>query len=154
MSHSTELIEVLQIELGDRLAQASPVRDNVARAELKDGEGLHEVALLLRDRLGFNHASLLSAVDYIDIFECVYHLSNTATGTMLELHVPVSKDEPRLASLATIWEGLDFHEREAYDLMGLEFTGHPRLERVLLPHDFKGHPLRKDYIYQIKEEVW
>ena len=59
-----------------------------------------------------------------------------------------------LAAVARVWEGLDFHEREAFDLMGIEFPGHPRLERVLLPQDFKGHPLRKDYIYQIKEEVW
>jgi len=97
---------------------------------------------------------LLSAVDFIDSFECVYHLSNTAKGTMLELHVPVPKNDPTLPSLARVWEGLDFHEREAFDLMGIEFPGHPRLERVLLPQDFKGHPLRKDYIYQIKEEVW
>lgn len=154
MSQATDLMERLQKELDETVVQVTQVRQNVARVDLKNAEGLQELALVLRDQMGFNHASLLSAVDFIDIFECVYHLSNTATGTMVELHVPVSKDEPSLVSLTTIWEGLDYHEREAFDLMGIEFQGHHRLERVLLPQDFKGHPLRKDYVYQIREEEW
>lgn len=149
-----ELRKGLQEKLGDKLIDITQVRDKVIRADLKDNQKLLAVAFDLRDMLGMNHCILLTAVDYIDSFECVYHLSNTNTGEMLELRVFVSWDSPRLESLAQVWEGINWHEREAFDLMGIDFQGHPDLRRILLPENWEGHPLRKDYIYPIEEEEW
>jgi len=154
MARAQELMDELQDLLGGKLARITRLKANVVRAELLHSTDLANTAVSLRDKLGFNHCSLLTAVDHIDSFECVYHLSNTRRATMLELHVLVHKDEPSLASLAQVWEGVNWHEREAYDLMGIEFTGHPDPERILLPRDFQGHPLRKDYVYRIREEEW
>ena len=64
--------------------------------------------------------------------------------------IPVGK----IDSISEIWGGANWHEREAFDLMGIYFVGHPDLRRVLLPEGFAGHPLRKDYVYEIHEEEW
>ena len=115
---------------------------------------------VLTDRLCYGsamtwtYAYVAAVEELIDAFECVYHLSNIDNATMVELHLLVDHDKPQVPSLAMVWEGLDWHEREAFDMMGVEFEGHPNLKRILLPLDWEGHPLRKDYIYPIKEEEW
>jgi len=129
------------------------LRRNVGRLTV-DRYALHDFAVALRDEHGFDHCSLITAVDYRDRFKVVYHLSNLATRRMLELCVTLPHENPHVDSVADVWEGAEWHEREAWDLMGLQFVGHPRLKRVLLPDDFQGHPLRKDYTYPIHEEEW
>jgi NADH-quinone oxidoreductase subunit C len=64
---------------------------------------------------------------------------------VLVLKVGVGEDE-KVPSLVSVWKGADWHEREAYDLLGISFSGHPDLRRILLPDEWKGHPLRKDYV--------
>ena len=109
----------------------------------------------LKNVFGFDHCSLISAVDNQTSFELVYHFSKVdATGQMLEVHVDLPRDTPTIGSITHLWGGADWHEREAYDLMGIYFIGHPDLKRVLLPDGFAGHPLRKDYVYEIHEEEW
>ena len=73
---------------------------------------------------------------------------------MIEMRVILPRDSPAIDSITELWGGADWHEREAYDLMGIYFIGHPNLKRVLLPDGFAGHPLRKDYVYEIHEEEW
>jgi len=77
-------------------------------------------------------------------FDVVYHLLNTKTGDRIRVKVPVA-DGDGVESLIPVWRGADWFEREAYDMFGIKFFGHPNLRRILTHHQFKGHPLRKDY---------
>jgi NADH-quinone oxidoreductase subunit C len=78
-------------------------------------------------------------------FEVVYHLYSIGNRHMIRLKAPVSEDDATIQSVTPIWEGANFHERECYDMFGIRFEGHPDLRRVLMPEDWVGHPLRKDY---------
>lgn len=78
-------------------------------------------------------------------FEVNYHLFSTKHFNRLRLKVLLSEDEPKVASVVGIWKTANWHERETYDLFGVVFEGHPNLTRILLPSDFDGHALRKDY---------
>lgn len=78
-------------------------------------------------------------------FEVNYHILGTAHHDRLRLKVLVSEDDPRVPTVTGIWKTADWHERETYDLVGVIFDGHPDLRRILLPSDFDGHALRKDY---------
>ena len=97
--------------------------------------------------LDFNFLNSISAVDYINHFEVVYHLTSlnkqhTATiKTRLD-----GRDELTLPSVYHLWRGADFQEREIWDLMGISFSGHPNMKRIMLWEGFEGHPLRKDYL--------
>ena len=112
-------------------------------------ERIGDVARFLRDDpdLDFQFLNSISAVDFVDHFQVVYHL----TSLSLE-HTGVVKtrlygrDDLTLPSVYNIWRGADFQEREIWDLMGIRFDGHPNMKRILLWEGFEGHPLRKDYL--------
>lgn len=90
----------------------------------------------------------LCGVDYPDRaerFEAVYHLYSLPRGKRLRLKVPVAASDPVLPSLVPVWKAANWFEREAYEMFGLRFTGHPNLRRLLTHEAFQGHPLRKDY---------
>lgn len=108
----------------------------------------HDVALVLRDRLNFDYLSLLSAVDYEEKgFQVVYHLFSLFTNKKLVVKVDLpNREDPVLPSITDVWPTANFHEREAWDLMGIRFEGHPDLRRILMREDWEGHPLRKDYV--------
>ena len=78
-------------------------------------------------------------------FEVNYHLFSTKHHNRLRLKVLLSEDDAHVATVTTLWKTADWHERETYDLFGVVFDGHPDLRRILLPSDFDGHALRKDY---------
>ncbi|MBN1562747.1 MAG: NADH-quinone oxidoreductase subunit D [Anaerolineae bacterium] len=113
------------------------------------GDKLVEVATALRDDLGYNYLASASAVDYLgkgDHLEMVYHLANVdAVGNNLVVKAQTPRDVATLPSVVPVWPGADFQEREAYDLMGITFEGHPYLKRILMWEGFAGHPLRKDW---------
>ncbi|MEI2272856.1 NADH-quinone oxidoreductase subunit C [Sphingobacterium sp. ML3W] len=115
-------------------------------------EDLVPVCSFLRDTEGlyFDFLSNITAVDYEDHFTIVYHLSSLPYQHTVVLKVELegnrSLDElPEIPSVTSIWRTADWHEREAFDLMGIYFSGHPDLRRILLPDDWEGYPLRKDY---------
>jgi len=110
-----------------------------------------EVARVLRDELGYDLLCDLTAVDRPEAFEVVYHLYSIARPEPpLVLKVRLTdKSDPRLPSVTPVWEGANFQEREVYDLFGIVFEGHPRLERILLWDGFPGHPLRKDFVNRV-----
>ena len=120
------------------------VRSRVIRARV-DREDLHSVCRKLKDGLGFDHLTMISAVDYEDRYEVVYHITSYETRLLLELITATPKDDPSVDSVSSIWGGANWQEREAYDLMGIVFRSHPKLERILLPKDVVYHPLRKDF---------
>lgn len=78
-------------------------------------------------------------------FEVNYHLFSTIHHRRLRLKVMLTEDDPHVATVTQVWKTADWHERETYDLLGVIFDGHPDLRRILLPSDFDGHALRKDY---------
>jgi NADH-quinone oxidoreductase subunit C/D len=112
------------------------------------GDRLLEVARAVRDDLGYDLLSSLSYVDYLDegFFEVVYHAYNTHSGgSAFTFKARTPREEAILPSLTGVWPGVDFQEREAWDLMGIHFAGHPNLKRILTWDGFEGHPLRKDW---------
>jgi NADH-quinone oxidoreductase subunit C len=120
------------------------LRQGVIRAKV-DRSDLYSVCRVLRDSLGFEHITMISAVDYEDRFELVYHITSYQSRLLLELITTTPKDDPVVDSVSSIWGGANWQERESYDLMGVVFRSHPKLERILLPKDILYHPLRKDF---------
>lgn len=118
-------------------------------------ENLVEVATAIRDEFGYDLLSTVTAVDYIaeNKMEVVYHAFRTTGGPGLVFKTQVDRVDPiEVPSLINVWQGVDFQEREAWDLMGIRFTGHPDLRRILLWEGYEGHPLRKDYKEAFFEE--
>jgi NADH-quinone oxidoreductase subunit C len=106
-------------------------------------------ARALRDKHGFAMLAALSAVDYWPQrqprFHVVYQFKNIPQKSRLEVRVPLDGDEPELASISEVFPNANWHERELWDMFGLKITNHPDLRRILMPEDWAGHPLRKDY---------
>ena len=107
-----------------------------------------DVALFLRDDadLQFDYLMCLSGVDYgKGTLGVVYHLFSMMKRRKITVKVEVAADKPEVPSVTEVWPSANWHEREAYDLVGIIFTGHPDLRRILLPDDYPGYPLRKDF---------
>lgn len=122
-----------------------------------------DVASVLRDdaRLRFDLLRSITAVDLIaeDKLACVYHMmhidddrgDDLLTETYeFAVRVVTDRGDPHIPSVAHVWPAADWHEREAYDLMGIVFDGHPDLRRILCPEDWVGHALRKDYAFPME----
>lgn len=120
------------------------LRKGVLRAKMERRE-LYRCCKFLRDQLGFEHLSMISAVEYDNRFDIVYHISCYGSCLLLELITSTPKDDPSVDSVSSVWGGANWQERESFDLMGIRFNNHPRLERILLPKDYLYHPLRKDF---------
>jgi NADH-quinone oxidoreductase subunit D/NADH-quinone oxidoreductase subunit C/D len=115
---------------------------------------LIEVTTAARDQGGYTFLSSATAVDYLEQgqLEMVYHLYNMAGGTALVLKAQAPRDNPILPSLVSVFPGADLQEREAWDLYGIKFSGHPNLKRILMWEGFSGHPMRKDWKEAYYEE--
>lgn len=96
----------------------------------------------------FNFLSDITCVDWYPAeprFEVIYHLLSIPKKERLRLKVRLNSSSPAIESLTSVWPGANFFEREVFDLFGIRFTGHPNLQRILMPEDWEGYPLRKDY---------
>jgi NADH-quinone oxidoreductase subunit C len=116
--------------------------------DVSDKEYLRDVFLFLRDEptLQFNSLMCLSSLDNNDTtLSVVYHLESTIKRHVLALKVTFPVAEAEVPSIADVWPHANWHEREAWDMMGIRFVGHPDLRRMLLDDDYPGHPLRKDF---------
>ena len=138
-------------EVARRITEAFP--DSVVTADkvavVVTSRSLHKVAEFLKNASGldFDYLNNLTAVDYLDYFEIVYHLTSLNHNHSLVLKTRCyERDEPTVPSVVSLWRAADFQEREVYDLMGITFEGHPNLKRLLLWEGFVGHPLRRDYL--------
>ncbi|MEO5910492.1 MAG: NADH-quinone oxidoreductase subunit C [Pelobium sp.] len=137
-----------EVIIAEELGQKQPAL--LIKADL-----IAEVCLVLRDHpdTWFDFLSCLSGIDYgveKQQFGVVYHLSSIIKNHTLVLKVVQDNTRdihslPVFKSLSTIWKAAEWHEREAFDMIGIYFEGHPDLRRILLPDDWEGYPLRKDY---------
>jgi NADH-quinone oxidoreductase subunit C len=115
-----------------------------------DRAALREAATLLRDdpELRFNFLVDITAVDWYPSeprFEVVYELLSMQRKERVRLKVKLDGADPKLDSLTPVWPAANFFEREVFDLFGIVFEGHPFLRRLMMPENWQGHPLRKDY---------
>ncbi|MFQ5884671.1 MAG: NADH-quinone oxidoreductase subunit C [Thermoplasmata archaeon] len=140
----TQVAEAVKEKFKDLVSDVSFPREMVVRLSIPR-ESIVPFCEFLRDELSCEHLSLVTAVDWPDNFECVYHIASYLEEYMVEVHVKIPKDDPKIDSLSKVWKGADFPEREAYDMMGITFVGHPDLRRILLPEDYLFFPLRKDF---------
>ncbi len=125
------------------------VVDSTQNYILVKPENLPAVAGYLKntDSLYFDYLNFIAAVDYFEYFEVVYQTTSTRHNHTLMLKTrSYDRANPTVPSVIGLWEGANFQEREAYDLMGVYFEGHPNMKRIFLWEGFQGHPLRKDYL--------
>jgi NADH-quinone oxidoreductase subunit C len=144
-------LHALLVEVhGDAVVGGTPDAPNPSVTIRPDA--IPRVMRFLKDdsRTAMNTLVCLSGVDLLDQLRVVYHLHSLAHRHALVVKTDVSRREPRVPSVALIWRGARWFEREAYDLVGVEFEGHPDLRRIMLPEDWEGHPLRKDFVYPLE----
>ncbi len=115
-----------------------------------DRSSIREACVLLKDdaSTALNFLSDITCVDWYPQeprFEVVYHLLSISKKERVRLKVRLHGDSPSLSSLVSVWPGANFFEREVYDLFGVRFEGHPYLRRIMMPENWDGNPLRKDY---------
>ena len=121
-------------------------------------DGLYELMVDLRDdpELDFNYLIDLTALDYLgdeERFCLVYQIYSYKLGRLIRVKARASEGEV-VPSVSSVWKTADWLEREVYDLFGIEFSGHPDLRRILLPDDWHGYPLRKDYDIKLQDQAW
>jgi len=141
------VIERLRAALPDAIQKNSEFRGVLSIYVGPDA--IVDVAAFLRDdpELSYNFLENLCGVDYLGRtprFEVVYHLLSFKNHHHISLKVGLPEKNPAVPTLTDLWATANWQERETYDLFGITFTGHPGLERILMPADWEGHPLRKD----------
>jgi NADH:ubiquinone oxidoreductase subunit D/NADH:ubiquinone oxidoreductase subunit C len=143
----TEQTVILESDLAARFPEAVTADERKGfEGYLVKPESLLEVVKVVRDELGYDYLSSVTGVDnFPDNMEVVYHLFKTTGGPTLTLKTQVPRENAVVPSLVALYPGADFQEREAWDLLGIRFEGHPDLRRILLWEGFDGHPLRKDW---------
>ncbi len=152
---SEELIKLLQSKLGSQLLEA---RVDLGDAVIRIApDGCFEFFKLLKldSELRFNLLVDLTVVDWLDQrenrFDVVYQFLSVSTLFRLRVSIGVSEERPEVDSIVGLWSGANYMEREAWDMYGVKFRGHPDLRRILMYDEFDGHPLRKDYPVQGKQ---
>ena len=152
------MIEQLKIHLIDKFGEDAVISletTGLQPALYIQPSYLVSICAFLRDdaRYYFDFLANISAVDHgiiAEEFTIVYHLTSMPYKKQLVLKVGLPNERdldklPEIPSVTSIWRTADWHEREAFDLMGIYFTGHPDMRRILMPDDWEGYPLRKDY---------
>jgi len=113
-----------------------------------DASKIVDVCRFLKQEQKFNRLSAVTALDWLPIeprFEVVYFLHSLEKNERLRLKCKVSGEEPEIDSVTGVWKSANWYEREVFDLFGIRFRNHPNLTRIMMPEDWDGYPLRKDY---------
>lgn len=122
-------------------------------------ESIRPLCASLKNEMKFDMLTDLFAIDFLHWeekaarFEVVYHLYSTSTRQRLFVKVQVPEKDASVDSVSSIWPAADWYEREAWDMFGVSFNGHPNLKRILMYEEFKGHALRKDYAYNKRQPL-
>ncbi len=146
---SNKVLEALQEQFGEEVILGTHAHRGDDTAEILP-EMIREVCLWLKSEpeMAFEMIMDITCVDWIGQsprFEVVYHLYSRSKKHRVRLKSRVDEADPRLPSVQPVWKGANWFEREAYDMYGVVFDGHPDLRRLLMYPEFVGHPLRKDY---------
>jgi len=157
MDDAPAVIAVLQEAAPGAIVEPSPAID-LHPTVYVDRDHLPATALALRDHpsLRFDFLAELTAVDFYPReprFEVVYVLVSIARASRLRLKVRLNGEHPHLATVTSVWPAANWLEREVWDMFGVVFDGHPDPRRLLMPEDWEGYPLRKDYPVQIRKAV-
>ncbi len=144
--------------IGEQFADAvisTDSAESVLTLKIKP-ESLLEICLFLKDNPEYqiDYPASITGVDYQDRIELLYHLSSLKNGREVVLKTDLNRETPEICSLFSVWKGADWQEREIFDLLGVQFTDHPDLRRILLPDGWEGHPLRKDYVIPEDDMHW
>ena len=149
-----EIVDAIKTRLGEATVSEVDTKAH-PHAIIVPAEALHRVCSLLysEDRLYFDSLSCITGLDNgpeTNTMEVIYNLYSIPYNHHLMLKVLLKRNQPgealpEISTVSDIWKTADWHERETYDLLGINFTGHPDMRRILLPADWEGHPLRKDY---------
>lgn len=150
MADTTVLLEFVEKLKSENAAWVADIKDALGEITITvPRESIVAVCRTLKTTHGFNMLADLCGADRgpeeDPRFEVNYHLFSTKHHNRLRLKVLLTEDEPKVESVVSIWRTANWHERETYDLVGVIFENHPDLRRILLPSDFDGHALRKDY---------
>ena len=145
-------------ELKTKIEQATGAKLRVIRQSLlvENPADLPKIASYLKDTPEFamDYLSGVTGADYLDYLESVYHLYSMKQKIgPIQLRVRVKRDNPKIPSLVSIYRGAEFQEREAYDMYGIIYEGHPDLRRLFMWEGFEGFPMRKDYIQEDSETL-
>ena len=150
-----EIIERLRAKFGDALGAWREMNEGSeyqrkmgSYLEVVMPQSLLDLCFFLRDEaeLQFDSLLLISSVDNADgTLSAVYQIESTILGNHIALKIRVPLEDARIPSVTTVWAHANWQEREAWDMMGIRFDGHPDHRRILLDEDWPGHPLRKDF---------
>ncbi len=143
----TAFVEAAKASYGDLIESAAVKEANRVELVVKK-EHLIKVAESLRDDMGFTFPSAAGGMDYLEEnrMQMIYYVQSPKTGLLLLYKVNIPRDELVLPTMTVVWDAMSFHEREAHEMFGIEFEGHPDMRPLLLPPDWKGgYPLRKDF---------
>lgn len=138
-------IAAIQTALPDALADAKFDRGELT---LKIARQHIRAAAALVQKSGYNFLEDVTCVDYYPVeprFQVIYHIVSHSLKSRIRLAVPVDSIDLDIDSIVPVWPSADFYEREVFDLFGIRFAGHPNLRRIMMPDEWQGHPLRKDY---------
>jgi len=142
-----EIVGLLKEKFGEAIGEAKLEGIPDPFVQISPGR-LLEVCTFLRDdeRLKFDSLMCLSGMDYTGgKLGVVYHLDSMKVGHKITLKVQLTTEDPHVQTVSPVWHCADWHEREAFDMFGIVFDGHPDLRRILMPDDWAGYPLRKDF---------
>jgi NADH/F420H2 dehydrogenase subunit C len=140
-----EILQQIQSRFQEQI-RASEVRRGEACLTIK-GDSSFEICRFIKEELRYDYLNSLSGVDWIaeGEMEVVYNISSLKQPGKITLRARIPRNEPVLRSVVPLWATANWHERETFDLFGVHFENHPDLRRILLPEDWIGYPLRKDY---------
>jgi NADH-quinone oxidoreductase subunit C len=137
----------IKAKFGDLVSEPTEFRGEIS-LKIADAEQIFEVCNFAKRQLGFDYLVDISSVDNYGEdprWTVVYHLRGIASGEELRLKTDVSEEKSELPSVLPVWRTANWHEREIYDMMGIRFSGHPDLRRILMWEGYPYHPLRKDF---------
>lgn len=145
MSEVEATLAALRQELEERVVDSIEFRGQLTA--VIQPEAIVEACEFLKAQ-GFNLLIALTATDHWPEeprFEVLYQFYSTQQNSLIGLSIRLDGEEPKVLSIESIYPNANWHEREVFDMFGIDFPGHPDLRRILMPYDWEGHPLRRDY---------
>jgi NADH-quinone oxidoreductase subunit C len=137
----------IKAKFGDLISEPQEFRGEIS-IQVSDAERIFDICSFAKKQLGFDYLVDISSVDNYGEdprWTVIYHLRGVASGRELRLKTDVSEEKSELPSVLPVWRTANWHEREIYDMMGIRFSGHPDLRRILMWEGYSYFPLRKDF---------